>query len=332
MRQRSRMPLKEVQNVVAISALSSTEHIVRDYSEPFRVLSDIYLHVDRAQSWGISARTGYEIRLLLEIMGNIRPYDSGKCVLVERGMMRHKRVIQPHVFYIGDADMLYGNMNVLEYLMFATARVREDRLSMQEELFGFLVDCGLENISLTTIRLLSSEEKAIVELIAAAYSGSMMIVFNLPEANFDGRLRRAAAMTAELIIKNGKSLIIGTKDSELIQKACTHTAFIADGRIIYQGATASLCQMFDRVAVVIDDPDIAGIKQRIEPVLSNCSIVESGGSLLVKTNDDACEPRHIYQAIIETGSMPSSIKINEKKVSNAFEELIRRNDLSKQLF
>ncbi len=332
MEYRSRTHKKDIRNVALITALSSSEHVAREGLKLRRVLSDINLSIDRGESWGITARTGYEIRLLLEIVSNIRPYDSGKCVLAEHGMMRHKRVIQPHVFYIGGTDMLYGNMNVLEYLMFATAKTHKNSLLMQDELFEFLIGAGLGNISLSLIKLLDPEEKAVVELIAAAYSGSMMIVFNLPETSFDKRLQGAIARIAKLVTDNRSSLIIGTKDSILIQKACSHTAFIADGRILYEGTTDSLRQKYDRVAVIICDPDITGIKQRIEPVLDGCSLIERDGCLLVRTDEDEYDIRQIYQAIIECGVAPRIVSLNEKKVSNAYEELIRQNDISEQLF
>lgn len=327
--QHSKAPSKEIQNVVAISMLSSIEHIVQEGEVPRRILCDVHLRIDRAQTWGITARTGYEIRLLLEIMSNIRPYDVGKCVLVERGMMRRKRVVQPHVFYIGNTDMLYDNMNVLEYLMFVTAKIREDRLSMQKELFEFLIDLGLGNISLTIINLLTSEEKAVVALIAAAYSRSVMIVFNIPATVFDERLQDAIAKISELTTKRNKALIIGTKDCTLIQKACSHTTFIADGRIIFQGTTDLLRQEYDKVAVIIYDSDIDVIKQKLASILNDCVLIENEGHLLVKAS---CEAHNIYRAILEAGFVPRCIRINEKTVSRAYEELIERNDLSEQLF
>lgn len=332
MRRRSKTPAKEVHNVVWMSGLSSAECVARDGQPPRRVLSHIHLRIDRAQSWGITARTGYEIRLLLEIMANIRPYDGGKCVLVERGMMRRKRVIQQHVFYIGDTDMLYGNMNVLEYLMFATAKMREDRLSMQEELFEFLIDIGLGDISLSAVKRLTAEEKAAVALIAAAYSDSVMIVLNLPESEFDGRLRHAAAKTADMITRRGKTLVIGTKDCALIEEACSHTAFIADGQIIYQGPTGYLRKIFDKVALVIRDPDIGGIKQKLAPVLTDCVLIDKGGSLLIKAAGAPIPPGRIYLRILEAGVVPRCVHVNEKSVSNAYEELMLLHDLSEQLF
>ena len=332
MQERSKKtPAKEIHTVVSMSALSSAEHVVWKDDAPRRVLSNIYLRIGRKQVWGMTARTGYEILLLLEIMGNIRPYFGGKCVLVERGMMRKKRVIQKHVFYIGDANMLYGNMNVLEFLMFATANMRGDRLVMQEELFELLIDIGLGDISLSTVKWLTADEKAAVALIAAAYSDSMMVILNMPEVTFDG-IQDAVAKTAKLIVQRGKTLVIGTKNCGLIQDACDHTAFIADGRIIYQGTTDHLRQRFDKAAVIIDDPDISGIKKKLASSLVGCVLVEKEGSLFVKTSDIAMSPRRIYQNILDTQVVPCCMIVNEKTVSNAYEELMLRNDLSKQLF
>ncbi len=122
----------------------------------------------------------FEIKLLLEIMANIKPYHGGRCVLVERGMMRSKRIILEHVFYIGDSTMLYDNMNVLEFLMFATAKQKIKPACRQEQLFEFLIGIGLGHISLTPIKMLPGEEKAIIILLVAVYSESVMIVFNFP--------------------------------------------------------------------------------------------------------------------------------------------------------
>ncbi len=325
-------PSKEVENIVKMKALSSAEHIVRKNQTPRRVLSRIDLRIDREQVWGVTARTAYEISLLLEIMGNIRPYEDGKCVLIERGMMRRKRVIQQHVFYIGAADMLYGNMNVLEYLMFATAHVRQDRLSMQEELFEFLIDAGLGNISLTAVRWLTEEEKAVAALIAAAYSDSIMIVLNRPDLAFDRRLISAVAKTAGLITRHSKSLIIGTKDYTLIDKVCSHTAFIADGGILYQGTAEALRQEYDKVAVIISDPDIGTMKRKLAAVLTGCELIDKDGSLLVKAKGEARSPRSIYQKILDADIVPRCMRASEKTVGNAYEELMLQHDLPEQLF
>ncbi len=323
---------KEIRNVVRMAGIKSAEHFVHEGKTPRRVLDGVYMRVDCGQVWGVTARTGYEIQLLLEVMGNITPYEDGKCVLAERGMMRRKRVILSHVFYIGGADMLYGNMNVLEYLCFATERQGGDRLAVQEELFEQLIDFGLGHVSLTGIRWLTEEERLAVALLAAAHSDCLLIVFNLPEWRFDERLQGAIAKTAAFAAANGKALVLGTLDKELIQRACSHTAFVAEGRILYQGRTDWLRRHFDKAVVIIEDEDIGSLKENLTTVLAGCDLEEKEGRLLVTVRGGEVTPLEIYQRITAAGIAPRGLRVNEKTVDNAYEELMRRHDLSERLF
>ena len=80
------------------------------------VLDNISLCVAEGTCFGISSKDGYETRLLCEIIANIKPYFSGKCVLNETGMFKQKGKILSHIYYIDNQNTLYENMNVLEYL------------------------------------------------------------------------------------------------------------------------------------------------------------------------------------------------------------------------
>jgi ABC-2 type transport system ATP-binding protein len=160
----------------------------------------------------------------------------------------------------------------------------------------------------------------------------MLVIMNLPGLTFGDRLAGAVARTAEFIVQRGKTLVIGTMEHALIDKACSHTAFIADGRILYQGTADELRQTYDNVVFVIDDPDIAGIKQALSPALGGCALAERGGSLLVRAAGKTVTPSRVYQALLEAGITPRCVRANKKNVSNAYEELTLRHDLSEQLF
>lgn len=333
--------IKQIENVVLMENLSSSEHFLRENEEPRRVLEAIDLVIKREEAWGISARTVFEIKLLLEIIANIRPYDSGRCVLIERGMLRHKRIILQHVFYIGNSDMLYNNMNVLEFMMFAAAKsgrslgpnARLKPVELQEQLFEFILDMGLGSISLTSNALLTKEEKAVVTLMVAARSDSMMIVFNLPEYEFDEVLTDAIAKISDFVRRKGKTLIIGTQDSLLIEKACSHTAFIAEGKIIYQGTVLDLRMSLDKIEVIVRDKDIYLMLDKLAPLLPDCRLSVKDGSLLISRGEEKLQDTaHIYRKILEAGFTPEYVEINPKTVRNAYEELILEHDLQNRLF
>lgn len=322
----------QVENIVFMEDISSGEYFLHENEEPRRVLEDIDLLIKKAEAWGISGKSGFEIKLLLEIMANIRPYDTGRCILIERGMVRNKRIILRHVFYIGNSGMVYNNMNVLEFLMFAMNKFKGSRVELQERIFEFLIAAGLDYIALTPNRLLTKEEKAVVTLVAAAYSDSIMIVFNFPGYEFDEVLIEAIAKISMFIRDRGKSLIIGTQNSLLIEKACTHTAFIADGRIIYRGTVENLRLNFDKVVVIIRDKDIDTMMEQLAPLFSDCVLSIKDDSLLISScGEEACDPGHIYKKIAEAGFAPGYMEINPKTVGNAYEEIVLGHDLQKQL-
>ncbi len=330
-RRRRFKPKITANTVLHMKQLSSLEHYCEG-KELRPVLQDINLLMKRAESWGIYGQSAFEIKLLLEIMANIKPYHDGKCVLVERGMVRNKRVILDHVFYIGTTTMLYHNMNVLEYLMFATAKQRIKLVYRQEEIFELLISLGLGPISLSPIDYLTPEERAVITLVAAAYSDSVMIVFNFPECEFDDVLTNAITLIADHMIKSGKTLILGSRDCLLIERACSHTAYLADGRIIYQGTVTDLRWNYDKVLFIIRDKNITPIKQRLAILLPQHTLSIVGNSLLVSDYRDASassELPSIYKKIAETGLTPQQIEINPKTVQNAYREVARRYDLQK---
>ncbi len=320
----------KIKNIVFMEGISSGEHFLFENQEPRPVLEHIDLVINREEAWGISGQSAYEIKLLLEIMANIRPYDKGRCILMERGMLRHKRVILEHVFYIGNAGMLYNNMNVLEFLMFVMNQFNTDKVALQDEIFESIIDMGLGHISLTPNRMLTEEEKAVVTLLAAAYSDSTMIVFNFPEYDFDERLVDAIAKIAGFIQARDKSLIVGTKNNFLIQKACSHTAFLIDGRLLYQGTVEQLRFSYDKILVIIRDKKIYNMLDQLAPLLPDYKLSIKEDSLLISSlGEEEGDPGSIYKKIAEAGIVPDYMEINPKTVYNAYEEIILRHDLQK---
>lgn len=329
---RDRLPDAWAEHVVFMEKLSAREYIVRPGQDPRPLLNGIDLLVRRAEAWGFMAESSLEIKLLLEIMANIRTYAGGRCVLLEHGMPRHKRVILKHVFYIGDSDMIYPNMNVLEYLMLVTAYTKRDALERQDEIFEHLLAAGLGYLALTANELLSAAEKAVVQLVAAAYSDSRIIIFNLPEYEFDTTLVHAIANISRFVRAGGKTLIIGTHNSALVEQACSHTVVLKDGRVLYDGPVQSFCQMYDRVEVIVRNQDIDAVERALAPVLAGFTLTVKNDSLLISYyGEGEADPGLIYRKIAGSGLVPEQLQINRKNVQNAYEELMRRHDLQEQL-
>ncbi|WP_407314339.1 hypothetical protein [Desulfosporosinus sp. SB140] len=316
------------EQIVLMEGVASSERFLIGGEKPRRVLDNISLLIRSAETWGINGTSLFEIKLLLEIMANIRPYDKGKCVLIERGMMRRKRVILKHVFYIGSSEMLYNNMNVLEFLMFATAKSKINRVELQEQIFELIIAVGLGHLSLTPNYMLTKEEKAVITLIAAAYSDSLIIVFNLPEYVWDEVLINAIANITRFIREKKKTLILASQNCCLIEKACSHTAITRKGELIYSGTVEDFRLSFDKVEVIIRDKAAESMMEKLSTLLASYKLDSKGDSLMIsRKTSEASDHSNIYKKIIESGFTPDSIEINPKTVQNAYEELMRQHDL-----
>ncbi len=313
--------------VVFMDGISSLEYDFSDNQAPVRVLQNIGLKIKNAECWGITGQPDYAVRLLLEIMGNIRPYHGGTCVLIGRGMMRHKRVILPHVFYIGDTKMLYSHLNVLEYLMLALAKLDSDRLSLQENLLQQLLGLGLGSMVLTPVGALTEEQKAVVCLVAASYAQGNLILFNFPDCMFDAGLSGSIAQLADIIRRRDNTLVLGTGCCALIEKGCSHTAYIAGGRLLYQGTVENLKRQYDKTLVVMRDKNIGEIRERLAPLLPGYRFVIRDGALYIGSASPQPDERVIYQKMAQAGLVPDFVARHEKTVKNAYEEIVSTYDL-----
>ncbi|UWG95377.1 hypothetical protein LPY66_10580 [Dehalobacter sp. DCM] len=313
---------------VFMENISSRQHFLKNGESPRPVLKDIDLLIRKSEVWGLIGPSLYEIKLLLEIIANIKPYDRGRCVLVERGMIRHKRIILNHVFYIGSSEMVYNNMKALEFLMFATAKMKMNKVELQEQLFEFMIKIGLGHLTLTLNHQLTKEEKAVIALLAAAYSDSRIIVFNLPEYEFDDILINAISGIAAFTKEKEKTLILGTPDSLLVEKACTHSAVIKNGSLIYTGTVKALRLKYDKIEVIIRDNHIATMLNRLQELLPGYRVFLKENSLMISSPSPKDDNRgFIYRKILESGLTPEYLEINRKTVENALEELISPYDL-----
>jgi len=298
-----------------------------------QVLKDISLAMYTGEAWGITGNHTFELKLLLEIMANVKPYLSGRCVLNERGMLRKKRIILPHVFYIGDSQMLYNNMNVLEYIMFATDKKGINPVDRQEEILDLLVASDLGFLCLVPIKYLTKAQKAVITLVTAAFcSTTKLIVFNVPELEFDETLYSAMAKISQHIKSVDKTLVLCSKDPLLIQAACDHIAVILDGSLKFSGTTDAFYDRFDRIVfrIKIEQPEDAMQLLQSEMPAYYFEMID-GRINVFDYNKIGLAHEQLYDALIRLRLKPELVERSENSVENAYREVVKQYDLQKQL-
>ncbi len=319
---------KDYDTVVLMEKLCSSELLWGNHYELRRVLDYINICIKKREIWGINGKSLFDIKLLLEIMANIKPYYSGKCVLFEHGMMQQKRIILPRVFYAGTPTMIYDNMNVLEFLMFITANRKGNIITRQKEIFNFLQTVGLGNISLSPIYSLTKEYKSIIILISGFFSASELIIFNYPDYIYSDKQRESIYIIVGLLKNTDRTLVLSSTDSETIGRVCSHTAYLINGKIVYAGTIDNFCKTYDKIILTIWDKNTQGLQDVLSQEFPQYQYNLSDGSLVISGHlSDENDLNRIYKVTADTGFTPDKVYVNPKTVKNACEEIVRQYDL-----
>jgi len=292
------------------------------------VLKNINLQIRRSECWGILGEEPFELELLAEIIGCVRPYGSGRVVLVERGMMRKKRRILPHVFYISNGDTVFPNMNTLEYLMFATAHQPSNAKQRQAAILRLLLDTGLYYLTLVPVKYLTQAQKAVICLIAASFSNALLVIFAIGQLNFDELLCVGMHGVVQAIIKRGGAILISTQDSDMVQAACTHAAFLNHGTICHSGTMEEMLSRFDKRVFTLESNRPKQLSDALAKVCPELTLqVHSSGIYVYDYRQEPITQQGMLQALLKTGETVESISSCQKKLRNAYREVLEGNDL-----
>ncbi len=319
--------------LVVMRDVYSNEYYKSAKNHPVQVLKNISFETKRAKVWSILGNSVFEIMLLTEIMAGARTYQKGQCSLSGLGMMRRKRTVLPHTFYIGSTNMLFNNMKVLEYLMFATSKNKIDPLIRQKQILEKLIAVGLDFVALTPIEILTPEEKAVVTLFCATYSQSSLLIMNLPRLIYDLQLVKVMANISELIISENKTLIITTQCFELAQAISTDVMLIHEGCILHKGNKQSFLEKYDKVIYLVQVEDTQNVLSLLSIALPQYtySINDTDSNIIQVFDYNKCTTNeNFYNVFCKIGITPQAIIRNELSLKNAYIEILREKIVQKE--
>ncbi|MGL5767182.1 MAG: hypothetical protein ACRCX8_16235, partial [Sarcina sp.] len=287
---------------VFMDKICSMEYYKKKDGSIKRVLTDIDFKAELSDTYVVTGDSLFDIKLLLEIMANTKPYQKGKCILVETGMMRQKRIILNHTFYIGNINMPFNNMKVLEYLMLVTGKRKGKAIERQAMILELLIKLDLSYIALSEINLLKDEEKSIVTLLVSAISNSELIVFNIPMLNFNEKQKEALRKITKYISEVNKTLIFSTMDKTLADEICEKILVLDEGKVIYDGVKEEFIKEYDKVIFRVYSKENEKLLRYLKKENKNFSYKLRDSYIEVfdyKENID--KRRAIYNEVLESG-------------------------------
>ncbi|MFH1512271.1 MAG: hypothetical protein ABIG45_02835 [Bacillota bacterium] len=309
--------------IVQASELTSSEIYRYPDGREEAVLNGITFDVKIGECWGIIGDEAFELELLLQIIANVRPYGSGRCALVERGMMRRKRRILSHVFYISGGDTLPGNLNTLEYLMFVTARCGLADRKRQAFILETLLACDLYYLTLVPIKFLSAAERAVVCFLSAALGNALLVVFSVPGLTFQPRLAEGIRFIRDMINKRGGAVLMGTSDCDMAQTACTHAAFLINGQFKESGRMNSLLTALDRRAFILTSKEPDALANAIRGATRGLDayVFDQEVHVYVRTGELITQAAMMF-ILLNAGITVESLHTSRRTLRNAYREVL----------
>lgn len=312
---------KKAERIVEMRDISSMECYLFPDGVNRRVLRGASLLVMRSEAWGITCDEPFEMALLMEIMGNVKPYEAGRCSLSQLGMMRLKRRVLDHMYFVNDQKLMYPHMHVLSWLMFASQRAGGPAAARQVEWLELLLELDMYHIALTYARFLTAAEQAAVAILLALKMPRIQLVLvdlshiEVPETMFPA----FAGITAKLQ-KQGKSVVIASGQRDLIQHSCGHAAFLLDGALERQGTIEQLCEQYDARRLVIRTSRPEDAAAALEQALPGMRALPRAGEVWLRGG--ACPRISDAAAALErAGAGFDGIEIAEPSLELAFREV-----------
>jgi ABC-2 type transport system ATP-binding protein len=314
--------------IVQATKLTSKEVYAYPDGRKETVLHGINLEIRRGESWGIVCNEPFESEMLMEIIGSVRPYGEGRCTLVERGMMRRKRMILPHVFFISEAVSLPTNMNTLEYLMYVTSHSKLAAQPRQAVILKLLLSSNLYYLTLVPIKYLSSAERVAISLMTASLSGALLVIFSVAGLKFDERLAGGMRKLSDIITNRGSALLIGTDDCDMVQTVCSHAAFLLSGNLSHHGTMPEVLAYLDKRAYILHSNtprQLADALKAAEPALD--ARVYGQEVHLYDSRTQPITETELLTLLLHTGQTVVSLQESAKTLENAFKEVVSGHDL-----
>lgn len=323
---RSFEPTGQEKTAVLMDGVSSMELFAQPDGRYLKVLYDLSLNIPVGVCHGITGEGAFELQLVSEIIGNVKPHEKGQCSLLEIGMMRQKRRILPHVYYVNDQRVLFDHMHVLGYLMFASEHMEGKPDKKQRDWLRLLLRTGLYPFTLTYIRALSPAEYAIVSALVAYGTKSRLVVMDFSAIDVPEHLIKPFSALMREFVLSGKTVVLASRSRELVQSACSSASFLIDGTIEISDSVASLCAAYDQRILLVSTrfPDAAALALKAAFPALRVQTENYGVSLHETEGERTGYTMSAISRALEAAQISfDSISVPEPSLEEAFQEVKR---------
>jgi len=322
---------------IVVHELTSSEHYKKteDSKELIPFLNKISFVIEKKDIVGISADNKTELKILIEILGNMRSHLKGVIRLTDLGIRSTKRLVLEKIFFIDSNKILYEDMTLLEQLMFVAnilhGKTKANPADLQKSILDLIHSCSLDEYVVTPLKQLSDGLRMVISILVGLMSDSEKIIINAIDYEFSQDEILKLCKIFKYFRKQNKTIILATMQSKMIGMCCNHVLYVNDGQLKVDCTIDELYKKWDKVVCSIKTDEIIELDQLIKNNFKGIITSVVDGILYVKDySDNAIISDDIYYLARKNNIKISFIRFNSGRVENAFNEIRSTfNDLYK---
>lgn len=199
----------------------------------------VTFQVDSNQIVGLLGPNGAGKTTLIRIITCYHLPTQGKALINNHNVFEQPREVKEQIGYLPENAPLYGEMSVVEYLLFMSS-VRNIPLTSRQERLQWVADkCGLNDVLTQSIATLSKGYRQRVGLAQAILHDPPILILDEPTSGLDpNQIIEIRGLIEELGKK--KTVILSTHILQEVEALCDKVLILDKGVLVAQGSSAEI--------------------------------------------------------------------------------------------
>lgn len=284
-------------------------HVVKNFS----------LQVSKGEIYGFLGPNGSGKTTSIRMMcGLIKP-DSGSGRCLGMNIFTQREAIKRRIGYMTQHFSMWGNLTILENLLFIARIYNLDRRKQRVE--HALSTLGLTSRQHQQAKFLSGGWKQRMALAACLLHQPALLFLDEPTAGVDPKARREFWQRLNQLSDEGISILVSTHYMDEAER-CHKVAYLSYGNLLARGTLRSIIQAQNLTTLKISGKRLAELERKLQRFCGIEQTVMFGNSLYVTTHDK----QKLNTVFLQTDTGKYDICQVETNLEDVFTWLIKNND------
>jgi ABC-type multidrug transport system ATPase subunit len=207
--------------------------------------------------------------------------------------------------------------------MYVTARSHVSDRQRQATILEALLASGLYYLTLVPMKYLNAAERATICLLSAAMSRALLVVFSVADITFQPQLTQSIGNIVKLIAHRGGAVVMGTTDCDLAQDACTHAAFLINGKFAQSGRVETLLDALDKRAFILTSSEPKALAKAITSAADGLEtyVFDKEVHVYARTDAPITQAAMLY-ILMNAGQTVETLQTSKRTLRNAYREVL----------